>query len=260
MNVATRPAPPLRKSRPDVPNGVEAIALRCLEKDPNKRFATVAALATALARFGPRRAQVSLNRITRTWRHAEARLNDGMGPRQKRRAIVPSPVRFPRGRDGKSLGGRTRSILGWVTGVFLVLAIGVTLARRQAPTASPPTPAVLITPPAQTEQNKIAREPPTRDPLAPPLGGSGESVEPIVPAVPAPSSMEVAPSPAPLAPQAQETSGGTLAKPFPTNVPPNPPPAASRPRPLARTWNRTRTVPRPSYRRARRPRPRACSI
>ena len=220
------------RAGPTSPMGLEAIALRCLEKDPNKRFATVAALATALARFGPRRAQVSLDRITRTWRHAEARLNDGMGPRRKETSDRPVTGPIPSwGGTAKSLGGRTRSILGWVTGVILVLAIGVTLARRQAPTASPPTPAVLITPPAQTEQNKIAREPPTRDPLAPPLGGSGESVEPIVPAVPAPSSMEVAPSPAPLAPQAQETSGGTLAKPFPTNVPPNPPPAASRPAP-----------------------------
>ena len=46
-----------------VPRGLEAVIGRCLERDPSKRFPSVAALATALARFGTPRVQASLDRI-----------------------------------------------------------------------------------------------------------------------------------------------------------------------------------------------------
>ena len=44
---------PLASVRPDVPRGLEAVVLRCLEKDPSRRFQTVADLASALVPFGP---------------------------------------------------------------------------------------------------------------------------------------------------------------------------------------------------------------
>jgi serine/threonine-protein kinase len=50
--VADAPAS-LRDHRADVPPELVAIVARCLEKDPKDRFANVAALAEALAPFGP---------------------------------------------------------------------------------------------------------------------------------------------------------------------------------------------------------------
>jgi eukaryotic-like serine/threonine-protein kinase len=47
---AQRPAP-LRQLRPTLPAELEAIVLRCLEKDPGDRFANVAELSAALARY-----------------------------------------------------------------------------------------------------------------------------------------------------------------------------------------------------------------
>jgi serine/threonine-protein kinase len=48
LRVATEREPPLRSIRPDVPTGLEAIALRCLEKHPERRFQSVLELAQAL--------------------------------------------------------------------------------------------------------------------------------------------------------------------------------------------------------------------
>jgi eukaryotic-like serine/threonine-protein kinase len=50
--VLRQPPPPPRRRRGDLPPQLEAVILRCLEKDPNRRFADVAELAAALAPFG----------------------------------------------------------------------------------------------------------------------------------------------------------------------------------------------------------------
>ncbi len=50
--VLKEPARPLRELLPDAPAGLEAVVMRCLEKDPSKRPADMAELAAALRRFG----------------------------------------------------------------------------------------------------------------------------------------------------------------------------------------------------------------
>ncbi|HEY5377163.1 MAG TPA: hypothetical protein VIK01_25960 [Polyangiaceae bacterium] len=70
MAISLTPPTPLRNYRPDLPLEVEAIVLRCLSKDPGKRYATVAALAAELVKFAPRHARLSAERIERLARSA----------------------------------------------------------------------------------------------------------------------------------------------------------------------------------------------
>jgi serine/threonine-protein kinase len=53
---------PLLTLRPDAPEEMELILLRCLHKDPNQRYQNVAELTMALYPFGPRRARISAER------------------------------------------------------------------------------------------------------------------------------------------------------------------------------------------------------
>ena len=49
--IVTEPAQPLRTSQPDLPEQLERVVLRCLEKQPADRYPTVADLAEALSPF-----------------------------------------------------------------------------------------------------------------------------------------------------------------------------------------------------------------
>jgi serine/threonine protein kinase len=61
--ILNNPPEPLAALRADVPPGIQEIIDRCLQKDPSRRYASVAELARALALFGPPRSEISVDRI-----------------------------------------------------------------------------------------------------------------------------------------------------------------------------------------------------
>jgi eukaryotic-like serine/threonine-protein kinase len=65
VKIAVDPPESIRLSRRDVNPALEAIVLRCLDKDRDKRFRDISELATALASHGPDGAFQSAERIRR---------------------------------------------------------------------------------------------------------------------------------------------------------------------------------------------------
>lgn len=62
--ILTDEAPPLSVWRPQLPNELQGIVARCLQKDREARFSNVAELAAALYPYGPRRARMFAERCS----------------------------------------------------------------------------------------------------------------------------------------------------------------------------------------------------
>jgi len=63
--IAADPVRPIRALRPEIPAGLEAVILRCLEKNVDRRWPSLVSWARALLEFAPEEARVSLARIER---------------------------------------------------------------------------------------------------------------------------------------------------------------------------------------------------
>jgi serine/threonine-protein kinase len=67
--ILREPPAPIRQARPDVPEELERVVARCLEKDRNRRYPSVADLAEALVPFGGAQAAMSAERARRLIPH-----------------------------------------------------------------------------------------------------------------------------------------------------------------------------------------------
>ncbi len=96
--------PGLRTLVPSVPEALERVVLRCLEKDKTRRYADVGELARALAPFAPERCRAAAERISRILADAgEDSGDEGRGP-----APLPA-LEWPfLGRTRNSWGGTNR--------------------------------------------------------------------------------------------------------------------------------------------------------
>lgn len=72
MSVMTNQPPPIAVHRPDVPPGLAAAIMRCMEKNPDARYRDVAELAAAIAPFGSESAPASAVRVARVLRRSGA--------------------------------------------------------------------------------------------------------------------------------------------------------------------------------------------
>jgi eukaryotic-like serine/threonine-protein kinase len=70
LAVANDAPEPMSAIRGDLPDGFEAVVMKCLQKEPGDRFGDVGELAQALAPFGPKHASTSASRIQIVLRRA----------------------------------------------------------------------------------------------------------------------------------------------------------------------------------------------
>jgi serine/threonine-protein kinase len=190
--------PRLRAFREDAPPGLEQAIARCLEREPSRRFAGVAALAEALAPFGTRAAALSAERIARAAAAGAApgtTTEDTLCPAPLTPALVARAVRAeptaapltsaPAPRSAGS-AGRFLSIGGLAAAAVFAAAL---FGRPRAP-----RPELSVTPPAPTSSAGPA--------LAPEAAIAVPSVQPSAASRPAIVAPAAAPSSALAAPSA----------------------------------------------------------
>jgi serine/threonine-protein kinase len=186
LRIAMEPVPPLP---PSVPRGLADAILRCLEKDPARRWPNVAALATAIAPFGsPGSAELA--------RGVGRVLGGGGGIPNTPLPSGPSTPTTLRSASGVVDGApkrRSRTIAGVVIvacaaiGVVTVIAV-MSTADRDGTHVTAPTPAASPEP---------APAPVTAPAAAPPVPAAAPVPAPAPAAAPPP---DAAPSPADAAP------------------------------------------------------------
>jgi len=137
--VATEPAPRLVDRRPDTPPALQAVIDRCLEKEPEKRFDTVATFAEALAPVvDSDLARASARRVTLVLSKPAAREAEAAVAAPEREALAATMAAGPvRGSVTARSWAKTRGVLPRqrpvvAAGVVTVVALGAFLAGRVA--------------------------------------------------------------------------------------------------------------------------------
>jgi tRNA A-37 threonylcarbamoyl transferase component Bud32 len=192
--VLTEAPRPLSELRSDAPAGLVQIISRCLEKDPTKRFASVAALATALDKFAPARSHGLADRVRRI---AEASRPGTMKPPADRSSARPvgagaggtsvawAETELAAGQNRK--GGLRLALFGGSAVLVLLVAVaGGLYAARRHPAVDP---VVTATSSAPVLPPPPSAAPSGTNPIAPPTTVAMPSATPLPP-----STTTVAPS------------------------------------------------------------------
>jgi serine/threonine protein kinase len=118
--ILTAAPSPVRDFSPGVPEGLQSVVLRCLEKDRERRYFNVSQVAQALAPFGSRATSRSVERISRILGAPHTQDYSPMsepGPAPG----LGSPTQSAWGQTGSTRS----SAAGWVVGIgFAVLLVG----------------------------------------------------------------------------------------------------------------------------------------
>jgi serine/threonine protein kinase len=170
LKVALEAPPPLRPFRPDVPEGLESVILRCLEKDREKRYGNVAELALGLLPFAPDRARNSVDRIARIIHAAGLSATGVSVPPSPDRTVRPAAGTIaPLGRTHPPPRGR-RVFLGIVSPAVALSAAALAalaLSSNRWPLNSQGA-SSSSSQPSATETGTLADAPPTRRDVPPP--------------------------------------------------------------------------------------------
>jgi eukaryotic-like serine/threonine-protein kinase len=201
-------AEPLRNSRPDAPEGLQTVIGRCLEKERNLRYSNVAEFANALAPYAPRRARLSIERVSRVVQAAGLAVSSHTIEESMPPSGQVASTSAPWAATGTQKKGG---------GLKVALVLGVLLLAGAAAAA-----VVLVKGGSAAPEPTASAGPAATDPKA-----AGPATDPP----PSPAPAEVAPSIAPTPPSA--------------SVAATPPPApAPQPRPAAKKVSQAAPKPK----------------
>ncbi|MEA2749819.1 MAG: eukaryotic-like serine/threonine-protein kinase [Myxococcales bacterium] len=239
------PVPPPSKWAIGLPPDLDAVVVKCLEKDPKNRYQTVAELAFALEPWTA--IEGSANRILHVMQTVQ-------------KTDIPTLVNAdptslghdgPKTMDAWDSGERTRPTtknvppIAWVLGGFLTLAILGIVFGGAAVLANKAGRKTVTTATAAAGDQGAASAPLTPVPVplpVPDVAPSETAVatmappQVVAPATPAPAPTDAQPAPPeppPLATAATTTTPATVALPAPPIVKPPVPPSAHPPKPPA---------------------------
>ncbi|HEY4014211.1 MAG TPA: protein kinase [Polyangiaceae bacterium] len=153
LKITTQPPPPLRTLRPDAPAQLEAVILKCLEKDRNNRWSSVVELCAALAPFAPDRAESAAP--VRRSHGSSARVETVMASSSLHESQrTPFALRTSIDGVGSTAAAtrRRKGVVLWAIGAAVTLgavgSIAIAWHARSAPEAT--SSASLVTPPPAT--------------------------------------------------------------------------------------------------------------
>lgn len=248
---------PLSQHAPHVPDALAAIITRCLEKDREKRFATVAELVEELAPFGSQRSVQSRNRIagllsggafTVAGQQTANQASLGSGATQV--ATTPGgglevPVAGSGSQSGTSFGTQTpaRNVSRWPVfaglGAVVVVGAGLWVLATDPPSSSDSAADVAAASAALGGQDATP-VPTTLQPTDPEPATAGASTAPLADSATSPSDagsedasdVSTSVSPVPTLPSAASTRVAPITKPKPPKPRrPSPPRARVAPQP-----------------------------
>jgi serine/threonine-protein kinase len=219
--ILQQPPEPLRNLRPDAPEGLQIVIQHCLEKDRNRRYGNVAEFAHALAPYAPRRARLSIERVSRVVQAAGLSVtartgNESMPPSQ----LAPNSTSAPWAQTGTQKKGGGVKVAAAIIGLLLAgaaaAAAAVVVVKRSSTTAEP---AASASPSEAPEQKAAAAPAPATEPV-------------VVAPTPAPALASAAAPPAPSAAKAATSKkvsstpqvGKAKTPPTPAAPPPAKPP------------------------------------
>jgi serine/threonine-protein kinase len=220
--------PPLDRFRPNTPTRFEAVILRCLEKDPSRRYQNVGELAAALAEFAPKEAYRSVERASRL-SGAPA-----IDPSSGFLKVVPPTTgdQFTQSDFGR-VSERRASPRRWpavLAGLVVVIgALGWWLSQKadlRSSNAAQPSASVEPARSAPVVEPKVVAAAPVKEPSAPATEPSVEAVASAAPSSTAPAKARPASSP-----RVSKSSPRTAAE--PTTPATRSAPVAPSPRPAA---------------------------
>ncbi len=128
LQIANEPAPSLRAFRADVSVGLEAVILKCIEKDPRQRYSNVGELARALLPFAPSGARGSVDRISRIIHTAGLSTNALAVPASAQAGDTQMLLSGTLQPMGRTVGGRRARTVAIGAGVAGALALAACVA------------------------------------------------------------------------------------------------------------------------------------